>query len=503
MYKPLLRLRLIFSILIISIPAVAVYAPTPDLFTSPVLLINYKEWGAAYNKFNSSNSDTKAFKLLAEIIYDNDINRPWGVDYFPEANARLNTFREKICTGSSKFNICTEPKKVDNQNDLQILKDNIQKQNLITHLSNKWKLWVDTPIFPNTEPHFNFSVSEKGLTYTQSYSFWGFTQKSIVYNLNSIILLNDLSTYWAGFKSEEAPTFVAHSQRGYLLNDWLMRNRAMEFGQNWKQAIERNSQTTNKIDPVIDAALILQIQLFHESKRLFESTYSELRKLVSTDETTFKRFESEYSQKKYPLEVYQHIAYKFVKELIEIQSAYFSVTISDLDKLSMRQRTLESLLTLQKYSQFSTFIKLELATRSVVFSSSAVALDQIVDPMLTLTYGGEMINLSLQEGLYSNLKYFDKIKYALLQDEIFTAHFIKENFPAVWNEMKIDDSQIKSIHEFSPEKQLDLLRRVLKTPEGKTHIIGLIRMYNAFLTKVSKEDFKAMAEVVQKHRMQR
>ncbi|MGZ3712673.1 MAG: hypothetical protein ACXVBE_12995, partial [Bdellovibrionota bacterium] len=141
------------SLLLLSSAAQA-YTPSPDLMASPALLEDYVAWSARNSAFSASGSETRAFLDLVEILYDRDSNRPWGAEYFPEANRRLTQFRSTACKAIS-VPACFLPNSLLNDSDLTNLEQSLLEPATLAALGAHWNLVLVPWIQPAREPSFS------------------------------------------------------------------------------------------------------------------------------------------------------------------------------------------------------------------------------------------------------------------------------------------------------------------------------------------------------------
>jgi hypothetical protein len=488
------RILLVIFFTVLSAQASAGYAPAPELIGSPVLLVDYATWVKESETFSQAGSETRAYKDLVEILYDREVGRDWGAAYFPEANERLSALRAQLCQGGSSLAFCSSPKSLASDADVQSLERLLLEPSARNALSARWGVEIEAVTFPNSSFGFDLIVSKNEIMETETAAYWDLTGKVDRAFMNPMLL--DTDTYLAGFdfRGSEFPGHFAYSGSKIVLNDWLIRNRAMQFAFRWKRTLDR-SRGMQPLNPVDDAEAIQLQALYDENQAAFVKYYEQFLPEVSSHAEIYARFIKERAASDFPEEAYQWVAYDLLSSLARMQTGYFDLARKGgRAHTSERQKSLESLLTLQRYSSAPRFFLLELTGLAEPLASHGVVLDETVDPGLAITYFFEELKAILGLDGYASANLFPRMKYSVLVQELFSAYYLEHNQPQIYKELKQPDGTIRSVLSLPEADQLRLFREYIVTADGKPSLIGIYRLAQVFANRVQLADLRELAD---------
>jgi len=481
-----------FFLSLLWVPVLAfAYAPGPELIGSPALLVDYTAWSKDYDRFNERGSDTRSFRELVEILYDHEVERPWGDEYFPEANRRLNSFRTAVCNSEPGLRACLLPATLRNDSDVQELEKILLDPSLLALLGARWQLELLSWNMPFREPVFSLHAGPLFEAFSRPSAFWNLQPATVSWRATRHTLLWDLADYRAGFDSQDAPAlFALQGNYAAVLDDWHLRDRAMDFAARWKHAISANKRWAPD-NAIADSKEIQFQNMFEEQSGDFERVYATLLPKVQALPAMLARFEKERSRGDYPEEVYEQLSYEQLRELLLLQGSYFAVAAEQRTGTSDRQQALESLLTLQRYSKAWRAFKMELSTLAEPLSSSAFVLDEAAGFDLAQTFELEFLKAILGMDPYADKPLFPDLGHGLLAPELFQASYLDENAPDLKQELN------GRIFASLPEtEQIRILRLYLAPATGKVRPMGLFRLGAAFLSAATEQEMRALAERV-------
>lgn len=489
---------LIFS-LFVSLTAGA-YTPPPEMVASPALLVNYIAWVREMDAIGESPA-AKALRSLTEILYDRQIGRPWGEAYFPEAQKRLEAFRQALCGDAATVTVCSPAALKDDMDVLALMKI-MKEPATLEFLQGKTGLKIEAVAFPGSEFNkFNMLANRDQDVTTSQHAYWNH-QGAVTRTVKATAYLSDVDTYLQGFQQKTPSQYVAFGRSGVVMNDWRIRHSAMKLARHWKSMIERAAPDTDKIS-FADVKETLMRRLLDEKKSEFDATLARLEALVQTHEPTKQRFAKEKSEGHYPEEVYQHMAYALVREVLDHQSAALSLIGKAQPLMSLRQQLLASTLTVQRYGATWRFFLYEILGRSEIFTDYAAALDQLVPIDLAMTYLAEHFNAVLEQDVYAGQGLFAKYGYALLEPELFDADYLKEYQSEIFQRLQDGQGGLKDVRALPPAEQIEILKTYLRPPEGqRLNISGFYRMSSAFGYHIKEKDLRELSEVIYKARYQ-
>lgn len=482
-------LALFVSLGLLTIPALAQHFDDHQI--EP--LIDAPQWAKESNEYLMRGSETLAYHKLVTIVYDWEIGRPWGEAYFPEAQNRLADFRDKVCTGYNLIGtqsklplICNYPLTVKNQSDVIALAESLKDAVSRKWLEQRWGLKIHSVILPNKPDSFNIIAFSSEATESGPVKFWDLKTQNVT--MSTVFPLEmDVGSYYDGYKNINFPSQMYFSAKKIILNDLQLRFRALKFGNDWHQAIMRQNKSL-QLNPIFDSIDIQFNQLYIESIDIFESVFQKT-KLNKTASPTFDIK----GNKNYPQEVFQHVAYQMLKEIMWIQGAYFSVSINQKPEMNSGHRALKALLTLQKYALSWRMFLLELQTRAAPLNSHAAVLDQMFNETLAGIYDSELIRAVLEEDVYSSYGLFDKMGYTIVSNSLFEEPYLSESKPRIYKELKSIGVDFKDLDQKS---QIRLLKEYIHTQDGKIDRIALARIGAVFKVNITENDLRQLAQII-------
>jgi hypothetical protein len=304
-----------------------------------------------------------------------------------------------------------------------------------------------------------------------------------------------VDAYRAGFEHQDFSGQFALEGDGVLVDDWLLRDRAMTFASNWKFEM-RVRHRHPRDNPTTDSDSVQYQQLFDEHRAELDATYERLLPATQGNPDTAARFLRERQDGDYPEEVYQQVAYAHLRELQRLTSGFYALAKDQRTSMSARQVALESLLTLQRYSPSWRFYLMELTTQSQLLASSAAVIDQMVDPMLAVTFAAEQLKAILGMEVYADANLYDRMRYAVLADELFEPRYLQEQQPAIYQELLKPDGTLKRVADLPRDDQLRILRAYLTNANGGVNMTGVLRMRGVFAARIHEDDLRALADVI-------
>ncbi len=469
------------------------YVPTPAILQSPALLIDYPNWFRDLDAFRAS-PETRSYSELVEILYDREIEREW-VNYFTEANSRLSAFRALICPTAGAV-LCTEPLKLTSDGDLRTLFGALTNPASLAFFASRWGITIHPVTLPGVSLPFNIIAAKNEKTETSTASYWNYKPANIISHVLTP-LEYDVNSYEANMNGEQFPAQFALTEGQAVLNDWIIRDRSMDFAQIWKRKIEANEKNTAQ-DPLLYSEQILLQNLYQENQDAFARTYEEYLPLVNSDAATKARFLKERAEQHYPEEIFQHVAYDLLSDLVRVESRYYVIAETERKNLSERQKALEALLTMEQYGASTRAFLLEVTTRSDLIVGHAAIIDEIADPLLALTFALEHLKVVLGMEVYGKENLFSHYQYALLTDSLFNPEYLKEYQPTLYKELVNSDGSVKNVSRMAEADQLRILREYVTANDGSGNAnpSGVIRLWDVFAAQVTLADFRALAPII-------
>ncbi len=486
---------MIFLLLLAFVPSFSHGAdPDPAILGSPAFLLDYQSYARESQRFNERGSPTRAFRDLVEVLYDFDNGRPWGAEYFPEANARLKAFRSVVCPlvpANDPIPVaCIRPALLLSGADIQALQAAVLEPVSLHAVEGALSLSIRAWELPGRENGFNLVAGKSSGELRKAIRFWDLSAKEISWEAFTLPLLHDRDSYRAGFEMRDFPALLSYSAGGMVLNDWLLQQRALGFAADWKHAIGANRRWNPK-NPIFDSKERLFQALFDAHSADFSRLYAELREKVKSAPEHLARFDKERAEGDYPEEVYQHLAYPELKAILELQGSFLALARAERKSLSPRQQALESLLTVQRYSARPRFFVMELLTLMEPITSHAYALDAAADAFLAQTYVLELLKGLLGLEIYQGEALFPALGASLLHPELFKDSYLEENAPDIKRELAGRDFASLPVRE-----QLRIFGLYLQPAAGKIRPQALFRMAVLWLSGASDEELRRAAEAV-------
>lgn len=464
---------------------------TPELFGSPALLLDYRELKHAEN-FNRPDSGTLAFRQMVEILYDADNGRPWGSEYFPVVNRTLAKVRSDLCPTVNFLNLCVTPAIIWNARNVAEAQAALMNPGSLAILSKKWDMEIMQWKLPLRLGTFSLVVGQRGEPEMVKADYWQMRARDVRWLPLRQIFVSDKDNYRAGFDSKDFPALFAHSGPEMRWNDWLLRTRAMEFAQQWRHNVRMRDRQPAP-SPIFDTTAVIHQAMARDQAADFEKKYSELRALVSGEHLA--RFEKERAEGNYPEEVFQHIAYRNLKNLMQVQGNYLSQAMIFRRKTSERQQVLESLLTMQRYSASPQMLAAELTTLSDPISSHASVLDAMADASIAHAFILEQLKALLGQEVYAGKALFPALGKGLLQPELLNDDYLKEYAPDIREKLAG-----RTLVSLETKEQIEILTAYLQPQPGKVRPQALFRMGLLVLSSSSAEDLRKLAEAVHEAR---
>ena len=486
----------VFFFLIISIRLLA-YSPSPELMQSPVLLVDYVVWVAENDEYSKAGSVSRAFRELIELVYDQQIGRPWGDQFYPEMQRRVQALRELVCVGGYQGRICAQPAVLAHDKDLLILQQVLADRDVLNDLEQRTGLKLQLVAYPSSPVPFHILANKQQTTESNDVIYWNMLKRKVSWTFKSPVFIADADTYAGGFERRESSSHFGFSGPGMIaINDWTLRNRVMKFAGLWKMLNELTGHSLN------DPKETLLKGLFADYQDTFEKIYFQLLPQVNGHESTLARFVKERAEGSYPEEVYQHVAYGLARETLLHHSGYYNLSRGQRIFTEPRFIALESLLTLQRYNSSWRFFLFEIFARSDIFSNYTVVIDQTINPPLAMTYLMEQLKTILELDVYAGSGLFARLGYSLVKQEIFSADYLKQNVPALYEKLQDGNGGIKDIKQLPIEEQRQVLTTYLfpSGVTGKTNSSGFYRLNAVFVTQIRETDLRFIAETIHRAR---
>lgn len=468
------------------------YSPSPSLLGSPALLVDYSGYSAEAERFHRPGSQTRALRDLVEILYDWDNNRPWGPAYFPEANARLKAFREIVCGAFPSAlpapTACFRPAILLGRDEIKTLQAALLDPVSISALREHLQLEISSWVLPFRENGFSLQIGASGGASVYRASFWGNKAESVDWASLRVAHVSDKDTYRAGFEQKDFPALMSYGQGGMILNDWLLRHRTMAFAASWHHAVGANRRW-NPANPVVEAKERLFQSLFETHQEELLQLYGELHGKVQGEHRA--RFEKSRGEGSQPEEVFQHLSYRYLRELLQLQGSYFFLARKAGNSISPRQQALESLLTVQRYHSAPRFLSMELLTLIEPLTSHAFVLDAAADASLAQAFLMEQLKALLGMDNYQGSALFPALGAGLLHAELFRESYLDEYAPDIKKELGGRDFLALNAAE-----QIRILSLYLAPAPGKFRPQALYRMSALWLGTATDAELRKLADVV-------
>lgn len=478
------------------------YVPSAELIGSPALLVNYSKWNHSQQEYSIAGTEKFAFKQLVEILYDFDIERPWGDRYYPELNQRIKNFQGFLCDqGRSPLSICKFDPHAKRAANVAALKGVVVSPLFLKFLEQRWLVAVEVPSFKNVQRSFNLILSTER---TKEEIIGAKGSKKYYWKFDQSIPISDIDTYRLGFEAIEFAGHFSLVSDGVEVNDWLLRNRAMNFAQDWKKEKDRdtdlqNSGAPQNLSKIFDAKAILYLRSFEPL--VFEQKYQDLFKSLLPASPAAVRFIKERANGKYPEEVYQHIAYEMCLDLLKIQSAYFLVETQKPNPRSVRKISLQSILALLENTKYPLFLRSELYNRSQPLISYAHVIDQMIKPELAMAFALEELKAAAGFEEYANETNWEKFASLFEVPDLWDQTYLENEAPKVISMLKNAKGEPCAYADLSPDSKREVLRAYLYSNKGKVNLIALARLYAVLMVDLSPDLTRLLLDSIHRIRL--
>jgi hypothetical protein len=470
-------------LVVLSLVTFSAAADELPLLGDPAELVDNAGWLAAQNKFHESGSETRAFSDLVTILYDWDNGRPWGKEYVPEVNARLGHFRELVCVDAPALAICKTPGIIGSGKDVVLAEESLLNSATIASLSQRWNVKITPWLLPGRDPLFSVIAATSASQENVLAKYWDLSAQRVQISTYFNAIIPDATNYRAGFDSKDVPAMFAVNPSGLAIDDRQLRQRASDFAAAWKHALASN-RATPPAHALADANEIQLQKIFDSEQPDFVHAYKDLLAKVADSPDLRIRFERERRDGDYPQEVYQQVAYASLLEMARVQGLYLTLAQSQRLDLSPRQRALESLLTLQRYSSCPQIFALEVTTLLDPFASHGYVLDENTDAALASTFVLENLKALLGMGVYDGQGTFPAMGKGLLNPVLFDDPDIAKTL----NGRKFASLKVA--------EQIEILQKYLQPDFGKIRAMAVVRMGTLFLQSATTEELHQLAETI-------
>ena len=467
-----------------------------DELTSTVQVFNAIKWVAVQEKAKNDNQ-VSSLKALVEIIYDPMVGRRWEREaYFETINERWVAFRSHFCP--SKLMLCSLPATVRDFSQIDQLIENLisdhdhailNKELLDTGLQLTENL--NFPGITGNDERANFSLRIAEIDERAKYKqlqLSGIKAKKLtrLISLENAVLY-DLRSYELGFTQKSVPAYYAVDKHhnGYLQIEKI-KMAAMDFAVNWRRNINNPAPYT-----VINAEEILLQRLYAASEQMFAETFKILfQRLQPSHLEDIERFKLEQSKGRYPLEVYQFVAYEHLLKLATQQVEFYQWASQIRKSKDEDSIATESLLNLQKNADRNLF--LYLIHRLAVVGDAAI-LDQTISQKSAQRYLVKIIEVLRGQGKYLGSRDLfpvlsKKVDYGLLLD----SKFLLSQQPHLFN--RLDEKKLLSADQLRSapvDVQRSVIDGLVSTPskngQSSPFLTGILRLAGAIFLGADQE----------------
>ncbi|MGE0631873.1 MAG: hypothetical protein AB7O96_05670 [Pseudobdellovibrionaceae bacterium] len=479
--------------------------------TSTVQLFNALKW-FKFQEVSKENPKIMTLKALIEISYDRMIGRPWTeADYWEQSQLIWTELRKSFCADqTSKLELCALPATLSTVAEQeQILKKLIseKERNLINKKIEDTQLQLTPNLyFPGLSPEpksdeENLSLRISTLespTQVDSIDLWSKTVQNVKQIFMNDAVMYDIASYQSGFSMKPVPSYFALDAKG---NSYLQIEKiklaAMEFASVWRQTVK--NEITH---PQTSAEEILLKEMKKESLAEFEEIYPKLLTQFDPNnqahQEDIERFEKTKKAGDHPLEVYQHVAYSKMLDLVIKQARYYQWAREQNKSLDSLLVTHESLLTLEKSA--NKYLYGYLLHRLGVTGEGPL-LDQTVSKRVAGMFLNDQISVLLETGVYKDQKVFEKLRSKINYDLVMDTSFFKTSRPNV--HAYLEQQGIKTADQLknaSAEVQLQVLR--LMVADGNTiSAMGVFRLAGVLLVSLDQEGLNQIADIMHEVRV--
>lgn len=463
------------------------------LLNSPALLADYAAWVRDFDAVTERGTATRAYRELTIALYEHALNPRQDERYWTDLNAKLATFRQHF--GDSGV---TLPAEVRDAAGVLRLGDALVDRRMVELMRDRYGVNVHPVTYLNSPRDFDLLMSRRDAQSERTARLWDM-QPHAVRTTFATPVQRGVDAYRAGIAMSTFPGLFAMGREGVVIDDWLLRDRAMAFAHAWKRSLD-GSAGDPLTHPIADAVDLQYRMLRDESRAELDAAYDRLLPLVAGEPQVRARFARERAAGDYPAEVYQHVAYANLRAMLQLQGDFYVSALAERPETSQRQLGLQSLLTLQRYTPAWRYFMTELSTQSQPLFARAAVIDQVADPVLAFTYVAEQLKAILGSEVYAQDDLYDRMRYAILADELFEPRYLREYQPAIHQELLQPDGSLRRVSEMPRADQIRLLRQYMTNPNGTTSATGIVRMRSVLTSRVREDDVRRLAEVIYSRR---
>ncbi|MEZ0315241.1 MAG: hypothetical protein ACAI38_26000 [Myxococcota bacterium] len=481
----------------LTLPEPQPFVPDPSMAHSPALLVNYTDWVRDFDAVTERGTAARAFRELTIALYERTLEGPRGERGLADFNTKLAELRRHLCAGDAP--VCTLPERVNDDLEMQAIADVLTSPAVIEAMRARYGFDVQPVTFLNSQRTFDLLMSRRVETDRRTVAVWDMRPRE-VHTTFATPVQRGLDSYRASIERGSFPGVFAMGREGVVVDDWLLRDRAMAFAHTWKRSIDMNSGEPLE-HPISDANDLQYRRMREELRGEFDAAYERLLPRVAGDAEVRARFERERAAGDYPAEVYQHVAYPHLREMARLQSSFYVLALAERPDSSARQMALESMLTLQRYTPAWRFLLTELASQSQPIFARAAVIDQMADPVLAFTYVAEQLKAILGDDVYASEALYERMSYAVLADELFEPRYLREYQPEIHRELLQSDGSLRRVADLPRADQVRLLRRYMVNADGTTSPTGVVRMRSVLTTRIREDDLRHLAGVIHRARV--
>lgn len=494
-------MKFIFALILGWSPAVLAFQ---DVVFSPVQITDYRELNKFFEDFDG-RQDTRAFRDLIYIVYDQMIERPWEEKYFPELQQRWQNVRSHFCPQLE--NLCRFSGELRTDADLHRFKQHLLgpasadlRQHFAqppTGLSYSYDRVKDLAIEPGL-----FNVISAGTAQTQvlgHVELFDMSLAQVPLKELGAVMIHDLVTYQSSYGNDPSRTYLALGGAGeIILNSDRIKAVATHFAKIWKSRVEGvyTSPEEHHTPTLANADEFLMAQLFERHARDFQLTYLALVKRLNDMPAeqvgdVKDRFRVERLNGRYPEEVYQWVAYGIFRELIQTQGEYYRLAQAFRPTLNPKRRAWESLLSLE--TKHDPLTVLTFTYYESTFPKN-FGLNQFIGPDVAQPFFWEMVKAILEDKEFVGRDNFARFHYALELEEVFAPQFLKETTPEAYEILKYPGTEtLRPIKELSLAEQKLFYRAYLYTSTGEVRRFPFYRLITSMVTLLRPEHARDLA----------
>ena len=513
--------RGLFRIGLFAIGLTGVFATVSalaDLHQSPVQVIDYVKYGQVVTEFNR-RPELKAFSEFSTILYDHFVERPWGKDYFPEANKRLTAFKSSFCPQIDS--VCKLPAKVGTVSEVLYLNSLMDRVPMVEGLKSALGAtipesapfyldkiqFLEMPPEPMMPPVYNILLSGVESTKTIGEAeIWGMKGRDLAIKKKEFVMVGDIVTYRKGYALDESTSFLSFTAKGAaILNADLLNFLGMKAASLWKFKMRKifANPSAGSNTAMVNFEEYVFNRLFQRNIARFNHFHEMLTAKLKTmppakAEATLKRFEDERSRGDFAEEVYQHVTSELYERMLEKQAIYFLLAKNQRKGLNPKRQTWESLLAIQ--ADVEPIFTLYSVSIEAVFPQGSV-LSQFVNPPVAAAYLWEHLKAVLDDKEFIGRDGYRRYGRALAHPGMFENSFLKEHCPESLSYLTDPATgAIKDFAKLDESSQKQFWKLCLYKPDGAVRVIPLMRMSTALLLGLSDEDASSLAREIRQVR---